>query len=99
MTDDRVVMTDTGLISEFIDAWAADLPGDVVKRRARQIEKDGVERLVDHVARIALQIVQIGRATADIRLDDALAALPALAVRVIANLEADEIGVHRRQRA
>src|SRR2546430_14630571 len=43
MTDDRVVMADTGLIGEFTDAWCAGLFGDVVERRVRQIEKEGVE--------------------------------------------------------
>jgi hypothetical protein len=58
MTDDRVVVADAGLIAEFANAWCAGLSGDVVERRARQIEEQGVERLVDQVARIALQIVQ-----------------------------------------
>src|SRR5437773_3153632 len=51
MTDDRVVMADAGLIAEFANAWCAGLFGDVVERRARQIEEQGVERLVDQVAR------------------------------------------------
>jgi hypothetical protein len=93
MTDDQVVMTDAGLIGKFVNAPRAGLFGDVVERRARQIEKDGVERLVDHVARIALQVIQIGCAAADIRLGHTSAAFPAFAVRVIAKLEADEIGI------
>src|SRR5213593_971757 len=44
MTDDRVVMADAGLIAEFANAWCAGLFGDVVERRARQIEEQGVER-------------------------------------------------------
>ncbi len=99
MTDDRVVMADAGLIAEFANPWRAGLFGDVVERRARQIEEQGVERLVDHVARIALQVVQIGCARANIRLDHASAALPAFAIAVIAKFEADEIGILGGKRA
>jgi hypothetical protein len=58
MTDDRLVMADAGLIAGFANRRCAGLLGDVVERGARQIEEQGVERLVDQVARIALQIVQ-----------------------------------------
>ena len=93
MTDDRVVMADAELAGELTDARCAGLLGDAVERRARKIEEDGVERLVDHEARIALQVVQICCAGADIRLDDALAVFPELAVRVIVKFQADEIGI------
>src|SRR5439155_964516 len=70
-----------------------------VERRARQIEEEGVKRLVDHVARIALEVVQISCTGADIGLDDAPAALPAFTIRVVAKFDADEIGIVGRKRA
>ena len=99
MTNDRVVMADAELTGELTDARRAGLFSDTVERRARHIEKQGVERLVDHVARIALEVVQICCARPDIRLHDALAALPEFAVRVIVKFQADEIGILEGKRA
>src|SRR4029453_10211836 len=99
MTDNRIVMADAGLISEFANARRAGLPGDVVERRARQIEEKGVKRLVDHVARIALEVVQKNFNGGGIGLYDAPAALPAFAIRVVAKFDADEIGIVGRKRA
>ena len=49
--------------------------------------------LVDDEARIALQVVQVSCAGADIRLDNATTALPAFAIPVVAKFQADEIGI------
>ena len=54
---------------------------------------EGVERLVDHIARIALEIVKLCCARSDIRPDDALATIPELAVGVIPEFHADIVGV------
>ena len=67
MANNRVVMTDAELAGELTNARRAKLLGDAIERRTGKIEKQGVERLVDHIARIALEIVEIGRARADIR--------------------------------
>ena len=48
---------------------------------------EGVEGLVDHKARIALHVVQIYRTRPDIRLGDETAALPELALRIIAKFQ------------
>src|SRR6202040_2707852 len=87
MTDDRVVMADAELTGDLTNAQRAGLFSEAVERRARKIEKEGVEWLVDHVARIALEVVQICCARSNIRLHDALAALPELAVRVIVKFQ------------
>ena len=54
---------------------------------------NGVERLFDHKARIALHVVQICRACPDIGLGHTLAMLPVFAVGIIAKFQANEIGI------
>ena len=46
MTHNRVVITDAELKGEFANTRCAGQFGDIVERRARNIEKEGVERLV-----------------------------------------------------
>src|SRR3954447_24278749 len=99
MTDDRVVMADAELTGELTDARRAGLLSEAVERRARQIKKERVERLVDHIARIVLEIVQICCARRDIRLHHALAVLPEFTVREIVKLQADEKGIFEGERA
>src|SRR5262249_39701538 len=79
MTDDRVVMAGAKLAVEVTHARGVGLFGEAVERRTRNIEKERVERLVDDVAWIALQVVQVRCTSGDIRLLEALAALPKLA--------------------
>ena len=67
MTDDLVVMADAELTGEFTNARRAGLLGDAVERRARKIEMEGVERLLDDEARIVLHVVQICCARSDIQ--------------------------------
>src|SRR5438105_2270208 len=55
MTDNGIVVADAEPTVELADARRAGLIGDAVERRTRQIEKQGMERLVDHVTRIALE--------------------------------------------
>ncbi|MGY4434426.1 hypothetical protein ACVWWO_006903 [Bradyrhizobium sp. F1.13.1] len=99
MSNDLVVMTDTWLVAELANARPARLPGNAVERRARQIEEERVKRLVDHIARVALEVVQIGRTCANIRLGDTAALLPAFAIRIVTEFQAEEIGIFRGQRA
>jgi hypothetical protein len=98
MTNDLVVEAGAELTVQLIDTRLATLTGDAVERRARKIKLEGVEGLVDYKARIALHVVQICRTRPDIRLCDAPAALPELAVRVIAKFQADDIGILEGQR-
>src|SRR3954471_19276574 len=93
MANDRVVLADAGLIGELTHAFCAGLSGDVVERRARQIQEDRVKRLVDDELRISLQVVEIGRTSANVRPGDESAAFPAFAVRIIAKFKADEISI------
>ncbi|MGY3104878.1 hypothetical protein ACVWW7_001505 [Bradyrhizobium sp. LM6.9] len=99
MSNDLVVMTDTWLVAELANARPARLPGNAVERRARQIEEERVKRLVDHIARVALEVVKICRTRANIRLGDTAALLPAFAIRIVSQFQADEIGIYRSQGA
>ena len=92
-------MAEAELTVELINTRCAGLLSDAVERRSRKIEMQGVVRLLDDVARIVLEIVQIRRARLDIRLQNALATLPELAVRVIVKFQADDIGILKGQRA
>src|SRR3954451_11731322 len=98
MTDDLVVMADARFTGELTDARGAGLRREAVERRPRQIEKQGVKRLVDHVTRIRLEVIQISCARRDIGLHHALAVLPEFAVRKILKLQADEKGIIEGER-
>ena len=93
MMHNLVVKADAELTVELADTPHAELLCNAVERQSAEHRRKGVERLVDHKARIALHIVQICRACADIGLGHALAMLPVFAVRVIAKFQADEIGI------
>lgn len=74
MADDGIIMPDRAAI-DHVDAPRPRLIGEAIERRVWHVEMDGVERLVDHVTRVGLEIVQIGRPGVDIRLLD-VTALP-----------------------
>ncbi|WP_425364296.1 hypothetical protein [Bradyrhizobium barranii] len=93
MAHDLVVMAETIPAREVANGRRAGFSRDSVEHQTGKIEMDGMERLVDDEARIVPEIVQIGRTGSDIRLRKALAVLPELAVRIILQLQADEIGV------
>jgi hypothetical protein len=88
-----VVKAGAELTVELADPPHAELLCNAVECQSRNIEMKGVERLIDHKARIALHVVQICRAGADIGLGHALAMLPVFAVRIIAQFEANDIGI------
>ena len=93
MTDDRVVMAVAEPRGQLTNARCAGLLGDAVERRARKIEMERVERLVDDESRIVLHVVQICCARSDISLGATLAALPEFAVRIIVKFQADNKGI------
>lgn len=93
MTHDLVIMSDAELAGEVANRRRPGFLGDAVERRTRQIEVERMKRLVDDETRIAPEIIQICRTRFDIRLPDALAVIPELAVWVIVKLQADEIGL------
>ena len=88
-----VVEAGAELTVELADAPDAGLLRNAVECQSRNIEMKGVEWLIDHKARIALHVVQICRACPDIGLGHALAMLPVFAVRVVAKLQADDVGI------
>ena len=99
MPDDRIIMADAEFAGEIADTRRGKLFGNAVERRPGNIEVHRVERLVDHIARIVLEIVEIGCARPDVRLPEALAALPELALRIVMKLQADHEGILARKRA
>src|SRR6267142_1664789 len=88
-----VVKAGAKLTVELADTPHAKLLCNAVECQSRNIEMKGVERLIDHKARIALHVVQICRACSDIGLGHALAMLPVFAIRVIAKFEANDVGI------
>ena len=98
MADDVIIVPDRAAI-ERIDASRPRLIGETIERRTRHVEMQRVKRLVDHVAWVGLEIVEIGRAGVDVRFLDVTALLPDLAFRIVAQLQADEIGIFLGERA
>src|SRR5215469_11791207 len=90
MPDDCIVMADTEPAGKIADTRCGKLLGNTVERRARNIEMHRVEWLVDHITRIALEIVEIGCTRANVRLREALAALREFTFRIIMKLQADQ---------